>query len=203
MRDRRQSLDQRGQRGIDERQRIAAAEDHFVDRRRRPRSRRAPAANRRATAALRRRESGGGSSSGNGRHTCRSSPSSTRPSYLCSSPGCRVGRVVVDRIGHEARHVGQFVGQRQHLPQQRVGRVARPHPGHETARHEQRKLSAPPPWPRPPIRPASPAAGTIRPDRGPRPSSRPATRRIAAAANLGRTTGGGVDRIVIRFFSKL
>ena len=72
VRNTRERIDQLRQRRIDERQRIAAAENHFVhalvgrdliD---------ALAANRRSSAAFHRRENVGGNSSGNGWHTCRS-----------------------------------------------------------------------------------------------------------------------------------
>ena len=63
------------------------------------------------------------------------------------------------------------------------------------------RLAAPARRPRRPTRPAGPAAGTIRPDRGPRPASPPANVAYRGGAQVGRTTGSWADRIVTSIFS--
>ncbi len=46
---------------------------------------------------------------------------------------------VADRIGAEPLRRQAFLGQRQHLPQQGIMRIARPHARDEPARHAQRE----------------------------------------------------------------
>ena len=44
-------------------------------------------------------------------------------------------------VGGEANHVFAFGRPWQHLQQERIARITRPHPGDEPSRHEQRKLA--------------------------------------------------------------
>ncbi len=61
---------------------------------------------------------------------------------LLQQPGSERGRAVPHRIGEKPWGRRQFFAQREHLPQQRVVRVARPHAGDESARRKQGKISA-------------------------------------------------------------
>ena len=59
---------------------------------------------------------------------------------------CRAGHreQVPDGVGHEPRRFDQFLGQRQDLPQQGIGRVVAAHPGQVTAGNAQREAGCRP-----------------------------------------------------------
>ena len=203
VRNRRQLFDQLGERVIDDHQRIAAAEDHFVDRSDRPQSRRAPAANRRATAALSAVRKVAAEAvaavdrADAGRHQQHAAL------VLVQQPRLTRRLGVADRIGHESGHVVEFFRQRQHLSQERVVRVARPHPGHEPARGKQGETPGSPQPPAvPPRRRRSGRSKTRHNSSGSRIASRTASCHVAyrGGAQVGRTTGSGADRIVTSIF---
>ena len=123
------------------------------------------------------------------RHMCPSRRATRGPSILLQQSRLPFGQIVADRVDGESGHVGHFIGERQHLAEQRIVQVAGSHPGDKPARHEQPKL------PRRFLRrqwripQASPAAGKVR------PASRTASfmascqEAYRGPANLGRTIG--------------
>ena len=62
-------------------------------------------------------------------------------SILLYEPRRRQRMLLLQGIGGEACHVRPFSRPWQHLQQQRIVRVTRPHPGDEPPRHEQRKIT--------------------------------------------------------------
>ena len=84
------------------------------------------------------RGSGDGSSSGNGQRSA-GCYHQDREAYFWSSPGLTAAARIPNRIGRIARHGGLLFVERQHLPQERVVRIAWPHPRDVAKRCEQRK----------------------------------------------------------------
>ena len=58
---------------------------------------------------------------------------------LADEPGSGEEPLLGERVGRVAGHGTGLGGPRQHLPQERVVGITRPHPGHESPRHEQRE----------------------------------------------------------------
>jgi hypothetical protein len=54
--------------------------------------------------------------------------------------GLALGQIIAHWVDREPRCYNHFIGYRKHLPQQRIGRIAGPHPGQEPARHEEAEL---------------------------------------------------------------
>ena len=131
--------------------------------------------------------------------------SSTRPWYFCSRPGSRAAAASSTGSVDETGHVLQFA-RRAAAPAAAADRPDRQAAsGPEIRAAQTAEIAAPHPLPPPRIPPATPAAGKVRPDREPRLSSPPATRRSTGsqdgAVNLGRTTGSAADRMVISIFA--
>ncbi len=137
--DRRQRRGQLRQLGGGQRQRVAAGQDHFVDRRvgGNGRQRRFPAAAggilarivemAAETIAAVDRAAAGGHQQG-------------APAVFLDDPGGLLGRAIADRVEAEPGDHPHLGVDRQHLAQQRVGRVAAAHARGEAARHPQREL---------------------------------------------------------------
>ena len=157
------------------------------------------AANRQGIEVFHRTENVAESSSGNGRRRASRDEQHTTRIFLQQSR-LPLGQIVVDRINAKSRHHRRFVSQWQNLSKQRIVRVARPHPGHKPARDEQRKLSRRRlPFRRKFLRQVQQPAKFA----GSRTASFIASCHEAyrGAANLGRTIGGDVDRMVISIWS--